>query len=325
MTSSTCLSTADIPEHERAPIWREWLWQRFDGLETDMHGAMEFNGAMQTFSAGPVSMTKLSADAHRVVRSATMARKSNGRFLKIVAPWSGCAVVEQNGRRAEIGPGEWSIYDTGREYEISNPSVVDHLIVMLPDERFADRSLRLADLMARPVAAGGGIGRLALEAMRTTFSEIPSLSLRSVQGASDLISHLVFLTLLDLAGQETALSQLASLRSRAQAYIQRHLRDPELMVTSVAAAMNCSRRHLYNAFSDDPDTLAGYILRERVQACVQEIRDPQNARRTITDIAVNWGFTNMSHFSRVFRESTGVTPSEYRTKLISTSQRSGGT
>jgi AraC-like DNA-binding protein len=314
MMKPICFSTADVPENERAPIWREWLWQRFDGLETDLYGALKFNGAIQTFTAGPVTMTKLSAGAHRVVRSAAMVRKSNGRFLKIVAPWSGCAVVEQNGRRAEIRPGEWSIYDTGNAYEINNPAAVDHLVVMLPDERFADRSLRLADLMARPVAADGGIARLALEAMRTTFLEIPSLSVRSIQGTSDLISHLVFLTLLDLSGHETALSQLASLRSRAQAYIQRHLRDAELTVTSVAVAMNCSRRHLYNAFSDDPDTLAGYILRERIQACTKEIRDPNNACRTITDIAVSWGFTNMSHFSRVFRESTGVTASEYRTR-----------
>jgi len=34
--------------------------------------------------------------------------------------------------------------------------------------------------------------------------------------------------------------------------------------------------------------------------------------RPITDIALSWGFNSPSHFSRVFREHTGKSPSEFR-------------
>ena len=32
----------------------------------------------------------------------------------------------------------------------------------------------------------------------------------------------------------------------------------------------------------------------------------------ITGIALSWGFNNLSHFSRVFREHTGQSPSAFR-------------
>jgi len=76
--------------------------------------------------------------------------------------------------------------------------------------------------------------------------------------------------------------------------------------------MNCSKRHLHKAFSAEDDTLAQYILRQRLQGCMRELGDPASAARTITEIAFSWGFNNTAHFSRVFREHTGQTPSAYR-------------
>jgi len=76
--------------------------------------------------------------------------------------------------------------------------------------------------------------------------------------------------------------------------------------------MNCSKRHLHKAFSAEDDTLAQYILRQRLQGCMRELGEPASAARTITEIAFSWGFNNTAHFSRVFREHTGRTPSTYR-------------
>ncbi|MDO9294167.1 MAG: helix-turn-helix domain-containing protein, partial [Hydrogenophaga sp.] len=53
-------------------------------------------------------------------------------------------------------------------------------------------------------------------------------------------------------------------------------------------------------------------LRRRLQACMHDLQNPTHAQRTITDIAFAWGFNNGAHFSRVFREHTGQTPSDFR-------------
>ena len=54
---------------------------------------------------------------------------------------------------------------------------------------------------------------------------------------------------------------------------------------------------------------AGEALKDRIR----DLRQGAQDSRPITDIALSWGFNNLSYFSRVFREHTGCSPSEYRT------------
>ena len=217
--------------------------------------------------------------------------------------------MQQDGREASAADGAWVIYDTTGSYEIANPERCEHLIVMVPKDGVAGRDLRTEGVMARRLGTSG-ISRVALETMRNTYQELPHMSDAAAHGAGELIKQLVRLSLLEIAGRETAVSQREALRDRIRAHVQRHLRDPELSVDSIALALNCSRRHLYNAFAGEGETIAAYIQRERLQACVRDLQ--QGAGRPITEIAMSWGFGNPSHFSRVFRDHTGMSPSAFR-------------
>ncbi|WBY00752.1 helix-turn-helix domain-containing protein [Ramlibacter tataouinensis] len=311
MAGSTLLSTDDLAARERAPQWCEWLSQHFGGLQTDLYGDSEFDGHLSSSHAGDVILTRLEANRHRVLRTASMVRGSDAGYLKIVAPWQGSAMVQQQGREACARDGAWVIYDTTGTYQIGNPERSDHLIVMVPKEGVGERGQRLDGQMARRLGASG-ISRVALETMRNTYLELPSMSAAAAQGAGETIKHLVRLSLLELAGQETALTQREALRDRIRAHVQQHLRDPELSADSIARALNCSRRHLYNAFSGEGESIAGYIQRLRLEACIRELQSDGPHARPITDIALSWGFGNPSHFSRVFRDRTGMTPSAFR-------------
>lgn len=312
MHAGTLLCTDDVAPRERAPAWREWVFQHFGGLESDLYGDTSFDGRLAASHAGDVILTKLEAGRHRVLRSPHLARTSEAGYLKIVAPWQGSASVEQAGRRAAATSGGWVIYDTTGSYAIANPERVEHLIVMLPKDQMAERGVRLSDLMARHVGGASGISRVALETMRSTYQELPAMSPQAARGAGELIMQLVRLSLLELAGEQTAVTQREALKDRIRDHVARHLRDPRLSIDGIAQALNCSKRHLFNAFAGDEDTLAGTILRQRLAACARELRDPAQGNRSITDIALSWGFSNLSHFSRVFREYAGMSASEFR-------------
>ncbi|KQP49522.1 helix-turn-helix domain-containing protein [Pseudorhodoferax sp. Leaf274] len=312
MTPSVALNTDAVAPRDRAPQWREWIWRQFGGLETDLYGDTSFDGRLWASQAGDVVLTRLESGRHRVLRSADMARRDAAAYLKIVAPWQGGATVQQRGRAASAQAGGWIIYDTTEGYEIDNPRHNDHLIVMLPKTRMAERGVRLDPLMARHVGGANGISRVALETMRNTYLELPAMSETAARGAGELIMQLVQLSLLELAGQGTAMTLKEALHDRIRDHVARHLRDPALSIEQIATALNCSKRHLHNAFAQGDQTLASYIQQQRLQACIQELRQPPLAGRSITDIALAWGFSNMSHFARVFREHTGMSPSEFR-------------
>lgn len=312
MAYGLILSTDNIPVGDTAAAWTDWMSRLFFGLESDLYGDATFDGHLHTTHAGDVVMTKLEANRHRVIRTTELTCSSDTNYLKIVAPWQGSAAVEQAGRQVWVRPGGWAIYDTTGSYEVANPERSQHLIVMLPKEPLLERGLKLDSLMGRQVGGASGISRVALDTMRSTFQELHSMTDEAARGAGDLILELVRLSLLELAGRGTTTTQLEAFKDRIRDFIGQHLRDPLLSIDRIALALNCSKRHLHNAFADEEDTLAHYILRRRLQACMRDLKRPDYLERTITDIAFSWGFNNGAHFSRVFRDHTGMTPSDFR-------------
>ena len=314
--TTSSMSTDQVNAKERAGFWAAWIDRLFCGLKSDLYGDLDFDGRMSTLRAGDVVLTRLEANRHRVMRPASLRRSSQIDYLKIVAPYVGCAGVEQKGREAWVTPDQWSIYDTTDSYAVANPVRVEHLIVMLPKQLLTERGLSLDPLMARRLGGSGGVARLALETMRSAYRELPGMSETAARGVGDAITQFVHLSMLDLAGIGNAITQREALRERIKQHVSAHLGDPGLSVDGIALALNCSRRHLYNAFAEEPDGVAGYILRRRLEACRKTFDDRSNNHRSITDIALGHGFSNMAHFSRVFRTHLGVPPSDYR--------RSGG-
>jgi AraC-like DNA-binding protein len=308
----TLMNTDDVSRAERSGYWHAWLARLFQGLQSDEYGDLDFDGRATTLHAGDVVLTRLAATRHRVRRSSTVARATEQPYLKIVAPWTGCAGVEQKGRETWVTPGQWSIYDTTDSYAVANPERVEHLIVMLPRDAVAERGLALDPLMARRLGHNGGIARVALQTMRSAFTELHDMPEPAACGVGDAITQLLRLSLLDLAGQVTALTQREALRERIKQHVAQHLGDRALSVDALARALGCSRRQLYNAFAEEPDGVAGYILQRRLDACRRAFDDRASHHRSITDIALGYGFENMAHFSRVFRAHVGMAPSDYR-------------
>jgi len=298
MTDAMVLSTDGLPPGETASAWHAWMSRLFAGLDTDVYGDRLFEGHVRVANAGDVVLTRLEAGRHRVMRSMQGLRAHESPYLKIVAPWEGVASVRQHNREASVRKGSWVIYDTAQEYEVTNPEWSEHLIVMLPRQAIVERGIRLEGLMGRNVGGSSGIARIALETMRSTYQELPGMAPHLARRAGELLVDMVHLSLQELAGQGTAGTQQLALQDRIRAHVAAHLRDPGLSVESVAAALNCSKRHLHNAFADSQTSL--------------ELLQPAQAQRTITEVAMDCGFGSTAHFSRAFKIYTGLSPSDFR-------------
>ena len=312
---TSAMNTDQVAPSDRAGYWFDWINRVFCGLGSDLYGDTGFEGRMTTLHAGDIVLTRLEANRHRVMRSSSLIRTNDCGYLKIVAPWVGCAGVEQKGREAWVTPDQWSLYDTTDSYAVANPVRVEHLIVMVPKQRLAERGLALDPLMARRFGGSGGVARLALETMRSAYRELPGMSEGAASSVGDAIAQFAHLSMLDLAGIGTAVSHREALRERIKQHVAAHLGDPALSVDAIAVALNCSRRQLYNAFAEEDVGVAGYLLRRRLEACRHAFDDRSNDHRSITDIAFTFGFSNMAHFSRVFRAHLGLPPSDYRRRL----------
>jgi transcriptional regulator GlxA family with amidase domain len=99
---------------------------------------------------------------------------------------------------------------------------------------------------------------------------------------------------------------------RIRQYIEANLGDPGLAPANIAAAHYISTRQLHNIFHNADATVATWIRARRLEHCRRDLRDPILADRPVGTIANRWGFVDAAHFSRIFRNAYGQTPSAYR-------------
>lgn len=97
---------------------------------------------------------------------------------------------------------------------------------------------------------------------------------------------------------------------QAVAYMQGNLHDP-LTREDIAAAVHCSAPHFARLFKKHIGTTPGqYVTHLRIDRAKQFLL---TSNLSVTQIAYEVGFQSFSHFTQLFRRSTGVSPSVFRT------------
>ena len=104
----------------------------------------------------------------------------------------------------------------------------------------------------------------------------------------------------------------SALLYRLKAFIRAHLAVPDLSPAQTAAALGISPRYLNDLLADEKTSFQRYLLAERLAQCRRDLVSPVLAHRHISEIAFAWGFNDLSHFGRVFREHFGMSPRDFR-------------
>ena len=104
----------------------------------------------------------------------------------------------------------------------------------------------------------------------------------------------------------------SALLYRLKAHIRAHLSDPELCLASTAAALGISPRYVNDLLSDENTSFQRHVLTERLAHCERDLSSPMLAHRHVSEIAFAWGFNDLSHFGRMFREQYLTSPRDGR-------------
>lgn len=99
---------------------------------------------------------------------------------------------------------------------------------------------------------------------------------------------------------------------RIREHIGEHLADPGMSPGTIARAHHISVRHLHKLFHGEGTTVGAWIRQRRLEVCRLELGGASGRGRTVAAVAQSWGFTSASHFSRLFKEAYGMSPSSWQ-------------
>jgi AraC-like DNA-binding protein len=310
------IRTRDVPPAQRHDAWRSVVCDTLGPLDFRCDPDTPLRGEIAAGELGPVSVGRVKTSTpHSVSRTPGLIRRESPELYRVALTMSGHACLRQDGRAARLGPGQFTIYDFTRPYELAYDSGVQLAVFSFPREMLALPLDLVAGLTAVPVIADGGAGALAAPLLRRVTLDLDSYPPSSAARLSTVVMSLVTTTIAEQASQAGSLpaeSREQTLLLRIHAFIEQHLGDADLAPGLVAAAHYISVRYLYRLFEAQGTTVAAWIRHRRLERCRADLADPAWRTAPVSAVAARWGLPDSAHFSRLFRRTYGLPPAEYR-------------
>lgn len=306
----THFSTVAVRPSERIAYWKDAVCSAFVRLDLECDPRLPFRSTLAVRATPKFDFISVSGSAQRVSRSARHVRDDPAESLIVMLQRQGDCIATQDGREVHISPGSLAFLDSRRPYGLHFPASFRQTVVKVPARTLEHRLGPLNAYTSRPVEKGCRAGWLACMAIAELGRETrDSMAMPLANIAFDLFG----LALADVVRRAPGVMTMAALRVQwAKAHIAATLRDPDLSPAAVAAHQGVSLRLLQRLFAAEGSSLAGHIVEQRLLRCRDALRDPGQSNRSITDIALSWGFSDASHFSASFRRRFGQAPRDLR-------------
>jgi AraC-like DNA-binding protein len=310
------MSVEDSAAGQRFEDFGQTITDTFVPMSFSMDNVGSLLGQVRSVSLGTVQLSEVAVNHDMTFwRTHKLIRRSAQEYLKVCVQLRGNCVISQDGREAKLAPGDFMVYDTTRPYEFSVGGPFQMYAFMIPHTMLPLPASRLAQVTARPFSSQRGLGTFV-----SPF--LVELGKRCVAGHHPSDMHLAD-ALLDVLAASFA-EQLScegavgpdvgkrTLLLRVRAFIEHRLDDPGLDVATIAAAHHISVRYLQKRFREEGYTVTGWIRARRIEHCRKDLANVALAAVPVGSIGARWGLPNAAYLSRLFKETYGVSPTEYR-------------
>jgi len=224
-------------------------------------------------------------------------------------------------REAAIGSGDAFLLPCGDRASIRVRQSSHFTTLRLPRAAIADRVISLGEAYCRGIASRTPALSLLKRYLNLIDDVTDALATPEIQHSA--VTHIYDLIVMSLGATRDAAEIAEGRGVRAARFkaikddIQRNLRDQTLSVGSVAAHHNVTPRYVQKLFEESGATFTEYVIAQRLTRANRLLADPQLSHRTLTAIALDAGFSDLSYFNRAFRRRYGATPSDVRRKVRS--------
>ena len=307
-------TTEVAPTHRRLALWQDIVCDVFVQLDCKSDLGTAFHGAITSAPLGAVKCSEVSSGQQRVFRTPSRIARASEDFILIALGKRGVGAVLQDGRETIIRPGEFAIYDTTRPYELQFNDDFTQTIFQIPREKLHRRFAGTHSLTAVTFTPDRPVERLAWQFIANVAEVADRLDQDTALRLSDQAIDLVAMAMSERLGASPLPSSThrSALLYRLKAHVAAHLPNPDLCLSETAAALGISPRYVNSLLADEQTSFQRYVLAQRLEHCRRDLSSPSHAHRHIGEIAFAWGFGDLSHFGRVFREHFGMSPRDWR-------------
>lgn len=311
-------SSDTLPVKSRATAWNALYSQQMNQVDFTPADSNGFNAQLSMGKLGPIQFARMTSNRSQIERTKQHIMPSAPRIYSFMLQAKGSSTLSHYGHEARLNEGDFALCDSSapHNFTVDDQSMIIMLRINattlrqhLPTpEQFC--GLRLKSEVGLTSTMSATVSEMNRQ-LETGFTSIYDESF-----ARHLLGMMSMSYTLGFGERPDVSSVLQGRHADVVRYVEDNLRDPMLTPASIAAGLRISPRYLRTIFAAAGEKVSSYIIRRRLEECGRQIRDPNWAGHTLTEIAFAWGFNSAAHFTRTFHEHFGMPPRDYRRKQL---------
>ena len=309
-------TTAQLPARQKFEAWRHVITRQFLPLRPEPVPGATFQGEVDGGTLASLALAQVRASGQVVHRASREIAQSSPDALFVNVHVAGTSALECSAAAHRLSNGDIFFVDGRRPFRLHCEADMHHVVIAIP-------MARLTPLLRRPDLAAGAVVRrdrgvaallsgylVSLAGEYQNFD--PAAAASTARHLVELVAHTLNERHADAHPPRQAVR--AALHARASQVIEQQMGDPLLAPEMIAKQLRVSVRFLHALFREQGQTLMRHVYDRRVRRAAALLGAAGCAHRSITDIAMSCGFSDLTHFGRVFSRVYEETPRSFRAR-----------
>lgn len=246
-------------------------------------------------------------------RSQAEIADSQGAYLSLLYLRDGEEKIIAEGKEIYLSPGDIVLWDSTQKMHFAVPRQVDKISLLIPEKNISSVFPRVHDYVGAVLKRENSMNAVIGDHLSNLAARMNSMEDQDLTLLMDASINLFATAFKSGRSIETSI-RMATL-GRIKQQIIDQLCDPLLSPKKVAEEAGISLRYLYTLFESEGTGVSAWIRDRRLECAKKEIASAYADSNTITEIAFKWGFCDLSHFSKAFKQCFGVSPREFATEM----------
>jgi len=302
-------NTETVAAGQGFALWQDAVCRAVLHVATERHPDRPFAARISSRSLGAMRFAAFKSSGHTIVRDRShIAGLADGGYL-VSMQLRGSCHISQGDQRFVLAPGEIAIVDSEQPFRVCFPEHVERLVSVVPRAFLDVRAPWLTGAAARRICGSPAIMDLARQHLVQLAQAEPDPHAGDAALLAENLCNLLTIATAPDGGVRIA----SDARLETMLLLARqNLSDPDLSPSKLASLCGISVRTLHMRFKQLGSTWREWVLLNRLHACKAALEDSRRGDLSISQIAYQWGFNDLSHFNKSFRRAYGMTPGECR-------------
>jgi AraC-like DNA-binding protein len=296
----------EIPEPKKLGIWRDAIHRTYQTVDCRKVDGTPLLGDIRVAAFGDLEVSEVASPPMTYARGAEEIAAGREAHFQLVLAVSGHGTYRQRSAEVNLGVGDMVIYSSLEHSEVSFPAASLTQVIKIPSKLLEDKIDSVDRIAATFIDGSSPEGCMARQLIQTCVAVSMGGGVtddRLSDGALQILAAVI-----DNSLPGAGNSRFSSSLKKVKKYIEKNLSDPGLNIIRIAKENGVSTRTMNRMFATEGTTAVDWMWSRRLAASHKILTEGKV--KQVGQAAFDCGFSDLSHFGRVFKKRYGYLPNE---------------